>query len=99
MNKLLNGFSGIFVHFGCLLAEIMNTPVNIAVVLFVIFADGINNNLWFLGCSSIIEINQRTVIYLSFEYREILPYFIYLIQNDLPRSLGARFWQRYHSTF
>jgi hypothetical protein len=53
------------------LAERMNTPVNVGVILLVILTDGIDDNLRMLARCCIVQIDQRMSIHLLVQDREV----------------------------
>ena len=63
---------------GGLLGEIMHSTMHIGIHIEILNAHGIEHAERFLGGGGIIEINQRFVIYRSRQYREILPYLLYI---------------------
>jgi hypothetical protein len=49
----------------------MNSPVNVAIVIFIIPSDGIDHLPGFLGRGGIIEVNQRSFVDLLLKDRKI----------------------------
>jgi len=49
----------------------VNTPVDVAVLLFIISNQCLDNLQWFLGGGSIVEVNQRFTMHLLLQDRKI----------------------------
>ena len=47
-----------FIGVRCLLAQIVNPPVDVCILRRVILLEGINHGLWLLGGGGIVEVNQ-----------------------------------------
>ena len=57
-----HGATGVLVGFGGHLAEVMNTPVDVAVLVKVIVAFAFDDTQWFLGGRRIVKVNQGLAI-------------------------------------
>lgn len=78
----LHIFSDVFKNHGCFLAQVMHAPVNIAVFLFIIICNAVDNTPGFLSSSSIIKVNQWLAINALFESREIVSYMFNIETQD-----------------
>jgi hypothetical protein len=76
IDKLTNLLTGLFIGFSRFNAEIMHSPMDVAVILFVIGTDGIDDLSGFLRRSRIIEINKWPLIDLLMQDGKIFPDFI-----------------------
>ena len=75
MDEISYSLSGVFVCLGRLLAQIMHTSVDIAVLVEVIVALALNDAQWFLRGGGIVEIDQRLTVNLLVQYRKGISYF------------------------
>ena len=76
IKMLLNRLTCFFITICCLLTQLMNTSMNISIIITVVICNNINNLLWCLRRCCIIKIHQRFTIYFSVENRKIFPNFI-----------------------
>lgn len=76
MDEISNGLSGMFVSLGRLLAQIMHSTVNVAVLVQVIVTLTLNDTQRFLRSGGIVEINQGLTIDLLVKDGELLSYFV-----------------------
>src|SRR5262249_15937927 len=63
VDEALHFLTRAFVCSGCFLAQVMNAAMNIGVLLFEIDATAIDDDLWHLRRSGVVEINQRLAVY------------------------------------
>ena len=50
----------------------MGSAMHIGVIALVVVADGIYDDLGFLGCGSIVQIDQRLATALALQYRKVV---------------------------
>ena len=62
MDKISNGLAGMFVGLSCLLAQIMDSTMDVAILVQVIVTLTLDDAQWLLCGSGIVNINQRLTI-------------------------------------
>ena len=67
------GLPGRFVQLSSLLGQEMYTTVHIGIHIVIFLSHSLDHLTWFLSRSTIIQIYQRTTVYLAFQNREITP--------------------------
>ena len=69
----------LLMQLGSLLAHPVHSPVHIGIDIEVFLAHGIQDTEWFLCRSRIVEVDQRFVVDLARQYREIFPHLIDIV--------------------
>ena len=73
VDELRDAFARGFVGAGRTIAQFMNTPVNVGVVVLVVALDRIKDGTGLLRCGGAVEVDERMAVDFLIKDREILP--------------------------
>ena len=87
VDKRAHLFTCRLVQIGSLLTQVVDTTMHVGIHIEILVAHGIEHHEWLLRSGRIVEIDQRFLIHLARQNREIFSYLIEIVHKSYLQSL------------